>query len=63
MLEFVSEPMPVGAVAALYDDGHGNTILMLNEAITDPELRCDVVNGLLARLAATPLASLSSQVA
>lgn len=62
MLRFVSEPMPAGSVAALYDDGDV-TIVLLNSEVTAPAVRCEAVNQLLAGLSRPALTSLSSQVA
>ena len=49
MFKFVSEPMREGEIAALYMQG-GDVVVLMNSNCTDPQVRCDAVNRLLARL-------------
>jgi hypothetical protein len=49
VLKFVSEPMREGENAALYTQGE-DAIIIMNANQTDPQIRCDAVNRLLARL-------------
>ena len=50
MLRFVSVPLNRSETALAYTDG-GDTIIVLNSSVTDPQRRCDAVNRLLTRLA------------
>ena len=48
MIKFVSEDMQDGEVAALYEEGE-DTIVLVNQQVTDPVARCEAVNKLMDR--------------